>query len=124
MKSRILLCGILVLLTTPVVTPTGERLAMRVSPSVAFAPADLTVRTTIESNASNRTLVIIAESEDFYRSSEIPLDGAKTPRTRSIAFRSLPGGVYSVRAVLMGANDEPLAQTHQEINVVSSSVER
>jgi len=124
MKSRVLLCGILVLLTTPVVTRTGERLAMRVSPSVAFAPADLTVRTTIESNASNRTLVIIAESEDFYRSSEIPLDGAKAPRTRSLAFRSLPGGVYSVRAVLKGANDEPLAHTQQEINVVSSAVER
>ena len=124
MKSRILLCGILVLLTTPVVTRSGERLAMRVSPAVAMAPADLTIRTTIESNASNRTLVIIAESEDFYRSSEIPLDGAKAPRTRSVAFRSLPGGIYSVRAVLKGANDEPLAQTHQKINVVSSSVER
>jgi hypothetical protein len=124
MKSRILLCGILVLLTTPVVTRTGERLAMRVSPSVAFAPADLTVRTTIESNASNRTLVIIAESEDFYRSSEIPLDGANAPRTRSLAFRSLPGGIYSVRAVLKGANDEWFAQTRQEINVVSGAVER
>ena len=123
MKLRVLLCGILVLLTTPVVTRTGERLAIRVSPSVALAPADLTVRTTIESNASNRTLVIIAESDDFYRSSEIPLDGAKAPRTTSLAFRSLPGGVYSVRAVLKGANDEWLAQTRQALTV-SSATER
>ena len=124
MKSRVLLCGTLVLLTMTIGARTGERLTMRVSPSVAFAPADLVVRTTIESNAANRAIEIIAESADFYRSSESPLDGDKAPRTTQLAFRSLPGGVYTVRAVLKGANDESLAQTRQEINVVSSAIDR
>lgn len=124
MKLRVLLCGMLVLLTMPIGVRTGERLAMRVSPSVAFAPADLVVRTTIESNAANRAIEVIAECADFYRSSEIPLDGEKAARTAQFAFRNLPGGVYNVRAVLKGKNEESLAQTRLEINVASGEIGR
>ena len=124
MKARILLCGILVLLPVPLGVRTGDRLAMRVSPTVAIAPADLIVRTMVESNAANRSIEIIAESADFYRSSEIPLDGEKAARSAQFAFRSLPSGLYSVRAVLKGANEEPLAQTRREINVVSGAIDR
>jgi hypothetical protein len=124
MKSRILLCGMVVLVAMPVGTRTGERLAMSVSPAVSMAPADLIVRMTIESNASNRALEIIAESADFYRSSEIPLDGAKAPRSSRLAFRGLPGGAYTVRAVLKDANEQLLAQTRQEISVVSTARDR
>jgi hypothetical protein len=124
MKSRILLCGMLILLTMPSGARSGERLAMHVSPAVAFAPADLIVRTMIESSEANRAIEIVAESEDFYRSSEIPLDGQRAPRTAQLAFRGLPGGVYTVRAVLKGAKEEQLAETRQEINVVSSALDR
>jgi hypothetical protein len=124
MKSRILLGGMLVLVAMPVGTRTGERLEMRVSPTVSMAPADLIVQMTIESNASNRALEIVAESDDFYRSSEIPLDGANAPHSPRMSFRSLPGGVYTVRAVLKGANERLLAQTHREVSVVSSGRDR
>ena len=124
MKARALLCGVFVLMTTPLGARDGERLSMRVSPAVAFAPADLLVRTQVVANAANRAIEIIAESEDFYRSSEMPLDGEHAPRTTQFQFRSLPGGVYSVRAVLKGPNDEPLASTRQEIKVVPGAFER
>jgi hypothetical protein len=124
MKARILLCGMLVLLTVPLGVRTGDRLAMRVSPTVAIAPADLIVRTTIESNAANRSIEIIADSAEFYRSSEVPLDGENAVRTAQFAFRHLPSGLYTVRAVLKGANEEQLAQTRQEINVVSVATDR
>ena len=124
MKARILLCGISVLLTVPLGVRTGDRLAMRVSPTVAIAPADLIVRTTIESNAANRSIEIIADSADFYRSSEIPLDGENAARTAQFAFRHLPSGLYTVRAVLKGATEEQLAQTRQEINVVPGAIDR
>jgi hypothetical protein len=124
MKLRTLLCGILVVLAAPLGAGSPERLSMRVSPSVAFAPADLSVRTTIEANEQNRTIEIIAESADFYRSSQTPLDGEKAPRTTQFEFRSLPGGAYTVTAVLKGAGDEPLAQTRREINVVEGGSAR
>ena len=101
-----------------------DRLTMRVSPLVAFAPADLSVRTTIEANDQNRSIQIIAESAEFYRSSEMPLDGGQAPRTTQFELRNLPGGMYTVIAVLKGANDTTLARTRRDITVVESPLTR
>jgi hypothetical protein len=93
----------------------GERLTMRVS------PATVTVRTTIETNPENRAIQIVAESPEFYRSSEIPLAGEHAPRTTTVEFRSLPGGMYTVTAVLIRVNNRTTAS--QQLNVVGRGVE-
>ena len=98
----------------------NDKLAMRVSPAVAFAPATLRVQTTIESDAANRSIEIIAESEEFYRSSEMQLDGEAAPRTTYFQFRSLPTGQYSVRAVLKGQGGHELAAVERKVNIVES----
>ena len=53
----------------------GERITLKVSPAVSFAQANLIVRATVLADADNRAVKIIAESEDFYRSSEVQLAG-------------------------------------------------
>ncbi|HZP48639.1 MAG TPA: hypothetical protein VFB07_08895 [Vicinamibacterales bacterium] len=63
---------------------------------------------------------IVAESEDFYRSSEIQLDGDSAPRTTQFEFRSLPPGTYEVRAVLYGAGGDARAEVRQQVNVIAS----
>jgi hypothetical protein len=107
-------------------SPTAgrSRLSIQVSPAVAIAPADLIVRATIPADPANRAIEISAESEVFYRSSEIQVDGDQAPRTNRFEFRGLPGGVYLVRAVLKGADDEPIASVAREVNVVASPWER
>jgi hypothetical protein len=110
----------LMLLTSPLGAGTVDRLTMRVTPSVAFAPADLSVQTTVDANAKNRSIEIIVESRDFYRSREIQLDGDQAPRDTLVEMRGLPGGVYTVAAVLKGANGVPLAQLLREVNVVTT----
>lgn len=125
MNVRGILCGTLVVLCTlSPATRAGEHLTMRVTPSVAIAPTDLIVRTMIEASASNRSIEIIAESPEFYSSSELPLDGDRAPRTMQFQFRSLPGGQYMVSAVLKGANDAQLARTGQQVKVVESPLSR
>lgn len=81
----------------------GERLAMRVSPSVALEPALLTIRTMIEADPDNRRLEIVAESAAFYRSSWVQLDGASAPRLNVFEFKNLPTGTYDVTSVLVGS---------------------
>jgi len=98
----------------------GERITMKVSPAVAFAPANLVVRTTVEADADNRSIEIIAESPDFYRSSEIQLEGNKAARTTTFEFRSLPSGTYEVRARLIGADGQARAAVRQQVNVMAS----
>ena len=55
MKLRASLFGIL-MLTTTLPLGAGERLTMRVSPAVAFAPANLVVRAMIEADEENRAV--------------------------------------------------------------------
>jgi hypothetical protein len=98
----------------------SDRLALRVSPSVSFAPANLVVRATITANEENRSIEIVAESEEFYRSSEIPLEGDRAPRTTLFEFRSLPTGSYQVRAILRGVSGKELASTAAQVNVMGS----
>jgi hypothetical protein len=98
----------------------GERLTLRVSPAVSFAPANLVVRATIQADAANRAVEVVAESNDFYRSSEIELDGQNAPRTNTFEFRSLPSGTYEVRVTLIGESGQSLANVRQQVNVIEA----
>ncbi len=82
----------------------GEAMRMQVSPAVGRAPADVTVRVSLEADSSNRSLEVSAESADFYRSSEIQIDGTNNPRLNVFEFRNLPTGLYQVTGVLVGIN--------------------
>ena len=55
MKLRATLFGILMLLTT-LPMGAGERITVKVSPAVAFAQANLVVRTMIEADQDNRAV--------------------------------------------------------------------
>ena len=79
-------------------------LQMQVSPAVSRAPAMLTVRVTVDSAAENRALQIVAESRDFFRSSQIQLDGRNASPLNVFEFRNLPTGLYQVTGVLVGAH--------------------
>jgi hypothetical protein len=119
MKVRACLFGLLVA-SASLPLGAGERITMKVSPAVAFAPANLVVRATIECDADNRAVEITAESPDFYRSSEIQLEGEKAARTNTFEFRSLPPGTYEVRATLFGMSGQPRGIVRQQINVIAS----
>ena len=115
---RAMLVGAMMLAASPL--GAGERLVVKVSPAVSFSPASLIVRTTIEADAGNRSLQVSAESEDFYRSSEVPLDGDKAPRIDQLRFRDLPPGSYDVRVDLVGTDGRSRARAHQQVEVIAS----
>ena len=94
----------------------GPRIAIRVSPAVALAPATLTVRTTIEPSDQNRMLSIEVDSAGYRRTSEIPLDGKSSQRTVVVELREIPTGLYEVRAILVGPSG-PIAKTMQLVKV-------
>jgi hypothetical protein len=116
MNVRPWLYGLLLLAATPV--GAGGRLAISVRPPVAFAPANLIVRAMVEASKDNRAIEIVAESDDFYRSSEVTLDGDAAPRITSIELRSLPPGTYEVNVTLMGANGRPRAFVRDNVRFI------
>jgi hypothetical protein len=104
MSVRILVAGLAVVTTT--VVGAREAVVIRVSPAMSFAPANLVIRTTIEPDANNRAVEVVADSDEFYRSSAIQLEGDRAPKTTTFEFRSLPRGEYEVTAVVIGADGQ------------------
>jgi len=108
----------------PTLTATGdERLAIRVTPAIAPAPAFVVVRAVVAVDPDNRMLEVSAESGDFYASSQVPLDGERSPRTSEVRFAGLPSGVYRVSATLVGSQG-PRAAASSSIIVARSPGER
>ena len=85
--------------------------SMRVSPTLAPAPAFVRVEAMVERDADNRTLTIVARSDDFYRSSEVQIDGASSPRIHVFEFPHLPSGNYEVTGILVGLHGQRATTT-------------
>jgi hypothetical protein len=121
MRVAAILCGFFAMVTS---VGGGEAIKMSVSPAQSFAPANLFVRLSIEPNAVNRTVEVAAESEEFYRSSLVALEGDQGPRTVLLEFRNLPGGHYLVRGAVADDRGHEVAIARQEINVLASGRDR
>jgi hypothetical protein len=97
----------------------GEPLRIAASPRQSFEPSNLTVRARVIPDAGNRALEIVAEAEDFYRSSQIELDGNHSPAMVVFEFHDLPGGNYLVYGVLTDASGQRRAISQQDVRVLS-----
>ena len=96
-----------------------ERVRLNVSPMQSFAPATLKVRVTVERSVENRALTIVADSENYYRSSEIALDGDASPATFFLDLRSVPGGEYRISAVVRDRSGRDAARANRTVSVIS-----
>ena len=72
----------------------------------------------------NRVLSVIADSGDFYRGSEMPLDGERAPHTIVVEFPGLPGGTYVVRGTIRDSSGHQCASADQEVTVIPSLGDR
>jgi len=102
MKSRLILAGLTTigLLAAHRETVATEKLSIRVTPNVSSAPSNVIVKAQVARHPDNRWLHIEADSGTFFRSSSIQLDGDKAPLMTEFRLNSLPGGNYTVVAVL------------------------
>jgi hypothetical protein len=104
--SRLIAVCSFVCLTAAGSLDGGDAIRMQVSPSVARAPALLTVSITVASASENRLLQVVAESPTFYRSSEVQVHGQQATPLNVFEFRNLPTGLYQITGVLVGAHGQ------------------
>jgi hypothetical protein len=96
---------------SPFQAGSQAKLSIRVSPAASMAPAFVVVRALVEADEDNRAIAVSAESEDFYTSSEVPLNGAQSPRASEVRFAGLPAGSYQIKAILIGSQGNRAAAT-------------
>lgn len=96
MRTTMLVAVMLV--SGALLAPAEEIVEIRVRGHYYAAPATVPIVVAVEPRAENRTLVIEADGEDYFRSSEVELNGEKEKRLHSLEFTSLPAGAYVLRA--------------------------
>jgi hypothetical protein len=78
----------------------AEPVEVRVSSAFVLEGSNVQVTVRIVPDQDNRFLTIQADSPDYYRSSRIQLSGDEAPLIHTMMLRSLPSGLYEVRAIL------------------------
>lgn len=82
-------------------------------------PATLAATIHVEPDAANRVLRVVIESDEFYRSSDLPLDGAAASQKHTIRRSGLPKGNYCVSA-LVHRNTGQLVVTTARYRVIGA----
>lgn len=106
MKRRHL-AQLAVLASLLLATPTlgaEDALSLHVTPKVSNAPAAVVITVTVARNEKNRKLVVEDDSESYYRSSQVTLEGENAARTHRLVFRGLTPGEHRIRAVVHGTS--------------------
>ena len=95
-------CTLLVLAAPPL--DGGQALRVRVAPAIAPEPAIVMVTATVEADARNRILEISASSENYFRSSQVQLEGRDARRVFDFEFHDIPQGRYEVIGTVTGTD--------------------
>ena len=103
--------------------PAKQIVEIRVHGHFFAAPATVPVTIAVEPGASNRALVVEADSDDYYRSSTIELDGENEKRLHTLELKNLPAGDYVVRAEVR-SKSETLGTAVNELVVTGITPER
>ena len=116
MKKLLLICGLLAIVTRP--AGARDQLKLAVSPAHSFAPALLRIQVRIAPSVENRSLEIIADSATFYRSSEIQLEGDRSPATFNLEMKAVPEGDYRVVGILRDGAGHQRSMVYQDVTVI------
>jgi hypothetical protein len=97
---------------------SGSEFVVLVRPSIAPAPATVRIEAQVAPSSENRMLQIAMDSGDYYRGSQVELDGDAAARVHTVEFRGVPAGTYDVEVALVDASGGVRAASHSTIQVV------
>ena len=97
----------------------AEPVEVRVSSAFVLDGSNVQVTVRIVADDDNRFLTIQADSPEYYRSSRIQLSGDEAPLIHTMMLRSLPSGLYEVRAIL-SRSDEVEESAQMPLQVIDS----
>ena len=94
------LCAVLV---RPIDVFAGEgEVTVRLPAVMSHADSMVRAFIFIPRDADNRMLRVTLDSGEFYRSSDVPLEGDHAPQSHTLVWHKLPPGTYDVTVQLVG----------------------
>ena len=91
---------------------------VRLSPVFAIEGSPVRAMVRVVPNSDNRLLRIMVDSENYFRSSDVELNGDDAATTHYLALNSLPAGEYFFIAVVYGTHGER-ARIGEEFRLLS-----
>jgi hypothetical protein len=99
-----------------------EAISITVRPSVASVNGSAQLKVLVARNDANRGLIWEVDGPNYYRSSEMELSGAASPRSYFFTLRDLPAGEFEVR-VTVRRTDHSQVVDKRSIRVVGGPAE-
>ena len=103
-------------------TSADEAISITVRPAVATYRGSALLKVLVARDDKNRSLVWEVDGPSYYRSSELQLNGAASPRSFVFMMRELPAGQFEVRATVK-RNDRTSVTDRSSITVVGGPIE-
>ncbi len=100
-------------------TGAQDLVKIRMSGRYYAEPATVHMTISVEPNADNRVLRIEADGENFFRATDLQLEGSHAPKTHTVSFKNVPAGNYMVRAQVLSRLEE-LARAEAPLVVISA----
>ena len=95
----------------------GHPITVRVTPAFAIEGSPVQAMVRVARHAENRLLRITVDSENYFRSSDVELDGENAAITHYLPMNSLPAGEYAFLAVVYGPSGER-ARSYEEFRLL------
>jgi hypothetical protein len=100
--------------STPLAEPT---LQLRLTRKYTFSPGYVQSLIRVSPHPDNRLLRVTLDSADFYRSSDIELEGARAATIHFFNWTSLPAGHYDIVVTVFGSEGQR-GQSREVLEVV------
>jgi hypothetical protein len=99
----------------------ADELTLRLTPRFVSAPGYLRSLIRVAPHDANRVLRVEIDSESYYRSSDIQLEGASAPMSYFVDWKEVPAGKYSLIVSVIGPSGDPRLVRHLDFQVLGIS---
>lgn len=89
------------IVSSTIATAAQDVVELRLRGRYFSEPATVHITVAVQPDAENRMLVIEADGERLFRSSEVALEGKSEQRLHTVEFKNLPAGQYVIRAEVL-----------------------
>lgn len=100
-----------------------DEVTLRLTPRFVSAPGYLRSLVRVVPNAENRVLRVAIDSNRYYRSSDIQLEGDSAPESHFVDFKGVPAGKYDLVVTVLGPGGDARVQRQLTFQVLGATEE-